>query len=91
MLNHSRGTQLFQRLVDKLSQQRRNKLSCAVPESRLAGQLFFKACGCRCMARLFGDPEEQYLFSYRLPAEKQDQTWAPENRITPYVEEANGD
>ena len=39
------GSQLVERLVDKLKQQRRTEIEIAIPEASLAAQLFFSACG----------------------------------------------
>lgn len=44
------GTQLIERLQDKLSQERRTKISAHVRESNLEGLNFFKACGFKAVS-----------------------------------------
>lgn len=83
------GTQMVQRLVDKLSQQRRKEIILEVRETNLAAQLFFKKQSFRavCVLRNHYDDttEDAYYMQYRLvdessfPAE-----FAPRNRISEY-------
>jgi len=54
------GSQLVERLVDKLKQQRRTEIEIAIPEASLAAQLFFAACG--FVAEEIRDGE--YVFRY---------------------------
>ena len=39
------GTQMIQRLIDKLDQQRRHSFGIDVPERNIGAQLFFSRCG----------------------------------------------
>ena len=54
------GRQMVQRLVDKLSHQRRTEIEIVIPESNLQSQLFFSACGFN--AEEIRDDE--YVFRY---------------------------
>ncbi len=64
------GSAMINKLIGKLSPQRRRQLVCEVRESNLAAQLFFKALGFRCtdIVRGFYDdtPEDAYVMRYRL-------------------------
>jgi ribosomal-protein-alanine N-acetyltransferase len=66
------GVQMVQKLVSKLSSQRRTRLSLEVRETNLAAQLFFQKAGFRATAvlRSFYDdsPEDAYLMQYSHPA-----------------------
>jgi len=68
------GTQLVQKIVSKLSQHRRDRITIAVRESNLPAQLFFRACGFRAtrvLRRHFPDTDEDaYWFEYRLAGER---------------------
>ena len=44
------GYQMVQKLVGKLSQQRRNRVVLEVRETNLAAQLFFKTCGFKAVS-----------------------------------------
>lgn len=63
------GTAMVERLIDKLSFQRRNRLLLEVRDSNLPAQLFFRAAGFRCVSVLRGYYEEcsddAYVFQYR--------------------------
>ena len=63
------GTQMVQRLVRKLSSQRRTRIVLKVRETNLAAQLFFRARGFRAIAVVHGwyeeTPEDAYRFQYR--------------------------
>jgi ribosomal-protein-alanine N-acetyltransferase len=65
------GGQMVQKLVSKLSSQRRTRLSLEVRETNLAAQLFFRKAGFRATAvlRSFYDdsPEDAYLMQYSHP------------------------
>jgi ribosomal-protein-alanine N-acetyltransferase len=67
------GTQMVQRLIDKLSQQRRKYVRAFVRETNLDAQLFFHSCGLRALNVLrehYDDTgEDAYLMQYRLPQE----------------------
>ena len=64
------GTQMSQKLVDKLSQQRRNEIMLEVRESNLSAQLFFQRHGFRAVSILrqhYDDTtEDAYVMRYRL-------------------------
>ena len=83
------GAQMILRLVDKLSQQRRNEIRLEVRERNLDAQLFFRDQGFRavCVLRCHYDDtaEDAYIMQFQL-----DRThailspFAPRNRITEY-------
>lgn len=62
------GTQMVEKLIAKLSSQRRTRLSLEVRETNLDAQLFFKQAGFRATSVLrdFYDdsPEDAYLMQY---------------------------
>ena len=64
------GTQMAQKLVDKLSQQRRNEIVLEVRETNLAAQLFFKEHGFKAVKILrshYDDTtEDAYVMRYRM-------------------------
>lgn len=64
------GTQMVQKLVDKLSQQRRNEIILEVRETNLSAQLFFSNHGFRAVSILRGHyddtTEDAYVMRYRL-------------------------
>jgi ribosomal-protein-alanine N-acetyltransferase len=64
------GTQMAQKLVDKLSQQRRNEILLEVRETNLGAQLFFREHGFRAVSILkshYDDTtEDAYVLRYRL-------------------------
>ncbi len=64
------GTQMVQKLVDKLSQQRRNEILLEVRETNLGAQLFFRQHGFRAVNILRGHyddtTEDAYIMRYRL-------------------------
>lgn len=64
------GTQMGQKLIDKLSQQRRNEILLEVRETNLPAQLFFKNHGFRAVKILrshYDDTtEDAYVMRYRL-------------------------
>ena len=63
------GTAMAQKLISKLSPQRRNRILLEVRETNLAAQLFFRGAGFRAISVLrdFYDdtPEDAYLMQYR--------------------------
>lgn len=67
------GTEMMEKLVSKLSQQRRNRIMLEVRETNLAGQCFFKRMGFRAISVLRGfyeeTDEDAYLMQYRLRSE----------------------
>jgi ribosomal-protein-alanine N-acetyltransferase len=70
------GTQMVQKLVSKLSQQRRTRIVLEVRETNLAAQLFFKANNFRAVSvlRNFYDdtPEDAYVMQYRYVAQPEE-------------------
>lgn len=64
------GTQMVQKLIDKLSQQRRNEIILEVRETNLDAQLFFKRHNFRAVSILrnhYDDTtEDAYIMRYRL-------------------------
>ncbi len=77
------GSQMLDKLVGKLSQQRRNRITLEVRESNLAAQLFFRRAGFRAVSVLrdyYEDTTESaYVMSYAVDSLEAAQ---PENRIT---------
>ncbi len=67
---HKVGSQMVQKLIDKLSQQRRNEIVFEVRESNLDAQLFFQTHGFRAITILrnhYDDTtEDAYVMRYRL-------------------------
>ncbi len=78
------GSQMLAKLINKLSSQRRSRITLEVRETNLAAQLFFRANGFRAVSVLhdFYDdtPEDAYLMQYRCPAEVPGR-FLPANRI----------
>ncbi len=79
------GMQMVRKLINKLSQQRRNRILLEVRETNLPAQLFFRSVGFRAISVLrdFYDDtiEDAYLMQYRyqsVPAEE----FLPVNRIS---------
>lgn len=83
------GAQMVRRLIDKLSQQRRNEILLEVRETNLAAQLFFRSEQFRAVGVLRGhydDTEEDaYILQYRLA---DSDSWlgpySPRNRISEF-------
>jgi len=63
------GSQMLNKLVSKLSHQRRSRIMLEVRETNLPAQLFFRRCGFRAVSVLreyYEDtPEDAYLMQYR--------------------------
>ena len=83
------GTQMVLRLVDKLSQQRRNEILLEVRERNLDGQLFFKTQGfvaTNVLRRHYDDTDEDaYIMQFRLDtAAEIAKPFAPRNRISEF-------
>jgi len=83
------GSQMVLRLIDKLSQQRRNEILLEVRERNLAAQLFFKTQTFRAVTVLrchYDDTEEDaYIMRFRLDATHDVASpFAPRNRISEY-------
>lgn len=82
---HGVGRQMVEKLIGKLSSQRRNRIMLEVRETNLAAQLFFRSMGFRAVAvlREFYDdsPEDAYLMQYRYQGAYEEEV-APVNRIS---------
>ncbi len=78
------GRQMVEKLISKLSHQRRTKISLEVRETNLSAQLFFREHGFRAMSVLrefYEDtPEDAYLMQYRYAPEPSEMI-IPINRI----------
>lgn len=78
------GTQMIEKLVGKLSSQRRSRITLEVRETNLAAQLFFRACEFRAVSVLrdfYEDTtEDAYLMQYRYRCDED--AIFPINRIT---------
>ena len=77
------GEQMANKLIGKLSQQRRNRVVLEVRETNMAAQIFFRDQGFRAMSVLkdyYDDStEDAYVMHYRLAVEYVPST--PTNRI----------
>jgi len=77
------GTQMSDKLVGKLSHQRRDRILLEVRETNLPAQLFFRAGGFRAVSVLrdfYEDTtEDAYMMQYQYAASE---SFAPVNRIT---------
>jgi [ribosomal protein S18]-alanine N-acetyltransferase len=77
------ATQMVNKLVGKLSTQRRSRILLEVRETNLAAQLFFRAAGFRAVSVLRGfyedTPEDAYLMQYRCRC---DETAVVEETLT---------
>lgn len=64
------GSAMVEKLINKLSQQRRHVLSLEVRETNLAAQMFFRSCGLLAVDVLRDhyeeSPEDAYRFEYLL-------------------------
>jgi ribosomal-protein-alanine N-acetyltransferase len=86
---HRVGAQMVQRLVDKLSQQRRKEILLEVRETNLHAQMFFKKQGFRAVHVLRGHyddtTEDAYVMQYQLTAQADVLSpFSPQNRISEY-------
>jgi len=86
--NHRRqgvGSQMVEKLSNKLVHQKRTRILLQVRETNLAAQLFFRNCGFRATSVLrdyYEDTtEDAYLMEYRYQ-ESRGGVFAVENRIT---------
>ena len=80
------GRQMVQRLVDKLSQQRRREIVLEVRETNLSAQLFFSSCEFRALSVLrnhYDDTlEDAYYMRYSL--RNSGESFIPRNRLSEY-------
>lgn len=86
MRRHGVGSQMVQRLIDKLSQQRRREIVLEVRETNLEAQLFFKKSDFRALQVLrnhYDDTlEDAYYMRYSLKHSASD--YASGNRLSEY-------
>ncbi|MEZ6049047.1 MAG: ribosomal protein S18-alanine N-acetyltransferase [Planctomycetaceae bacterium] len=90
---HGIGVQMIQKLIDKLSQQRRSEIELTVRETNLSAQKFFHSQGFRAvnvMRSHYNDTEEDaYLMRYQL---METPDWLPfegvRNRLTAFKDAA---
>ena len=79
------GMQMVNKLIGKLSQQRRNRIVLEIRETNLAAQMFFKNLNFRAVSVLrdyYDDTvEDAYVMQYRFKSETA-QPLEPVNRIT---------
>jgi ribosomal-protein-alanine N-acetyltransferase len=83
------GTQMVNKLVDKLSQQRRKEIVLEVRETNISAQLFFKSQSFRavCVLRTHYDDtaEDAYIMRYHLHDDANMlPMFAPKNRISEF-------
>jgi ribosomal-protein-alanine N-acetyltransferase len=81
------GAQMIEKLINKLSQQRRQEIVLEVRETNLAAQLFYQSQGFRAVRVLRGhyadSAEDAYVMQYRLDAEIPELSM-PANRIAQF-------
>jgi ribosomal-protein-alanine N-acetyltransferase len=81
------GAQMIEKLINKLSQQRRQEIVLEVRETNLAAQLFYQSQGFRAVRVLRGhyadSAEDAYVMQYRLDAEIPE-LCMPVNRIAQF-------
>jgi len=87
--NREVATQMVNRLIDKLSQQRRKEIMLEVRETNLSAQKFFAKQGFRALGVLRGHyddtTEDAYIMQYRLTGESDILgIYQPRNRIADY-------
>jgi ribosomal-protein-alanine N-acetyltransferase len=77
------GRKMGEKLIGKLSQQRRNRIVLEVRETNLAAQMFFRRSGFKAMSVLrdyYDDTtEDAYVMHYSVASEAGE--FAPSNRI----------
>ena len=78
------GRQMAEKLVGKLSSQRRSRITLEVRETNLTAQMFFKDVGFRATSVLRAyyedSPEDAYLMQFRHMSDESEQV-IPINRI----------
>ena len=79
------GRQMIDKLISKLSGQRRTRITLEVRETNLSAQLFFRDCGFRAVSVLrdyYDDTtEDAYLMQYRYQSDESEMIF-PINRIS---------
>jgi len=87
---HGVGHQMVQRLIDKLSQQRRREIVLEVRETNLAAQMFFGSCNFRALSVLrnhYDDTlEDAYYMRYSL--KDTGELYKPSNRLRDFGADA---
>jgi len=80
------GQQMVEKLIGKLSSQRRSRILLEVRETNLAAQLFFRRLGFRAVSVLrdfyVDTTEDAYLMQYRFHTGAEDELQMPVNRIS---------
>ncbi len=80
------GHQMVEKLIGKLSSQRRNRIMLEVRETNLAAQLFFRDLGFRAVSVLrdfyVDTTEDAYLMQYRFHNAAEEDVVMPVNRIS---------
>ncbi len=80
------GQQMVEKLIGKLSAQRRNRIMLEVRETNLAAQLFFRHLGFRAVSLLrdfyVDTTEDAYLMQYRFHSAGEIDLAVPVNRIS---------
>jgi len=78
--------QMVRKLIGKLVNQKRSRISLKVRETNLSALLFFRSIGFRAtnILRNFYEEmsEDAYLMQYRLPVEHTQREYEPANRIS---------
>ena len=84
------GAQMMAKLISKLSNHRRTRITLAVRETNLPAQLFFRSQGFRAVRVLrsyYEDSgEDAFLMQYAFPGEPIEECDETVNRITQYEE-----
>jgi [ribosomal protein S18]-alanine N-acetyltransferase len=88
---HGVGSQMVDKLVNKLAQQRRNELRLEVREGNLPAQLFFKAKDLKAtnVLRNYYEDTTEDAYVMRYLVDDADDCWqpcAPKNRISEYTD-----
>lgn len=82
------GAQMVEKLINKLSQQRRHEIVLEVRETNLPAQLFFHSQGFRARQVLrnhyHDSAEDAYVMQFRLDGETAEGEAGPVNRISGY-------
>lgn len=83
------GTQMIDRLKDKLSQQRRTQMFAEVRERNVDAQLFFRVMGFQATELIRGYYEDCYVMRYTVDRESR-LAWSnpfhPRNRISEHID-----
>ena len=90
---HGIGAQMVEKLVNKLSQQRRQEIVLEVRETNLPAQLFFQSQGFLAVAVVRNhyedSSEDAYVMKFRLEGADVIEPAMPHNRIASYMESNN--